>query len=177
MNTTRHPNRKSIHAQHDPRLDRRQKEIMKGGNASRAESIVTDCMIRLRVHFHTIAPEIYVTRARTGLMPVIETCTVKRGGASYQVPQPIHINRRESLAVRWLVEASRRRLKKDKTHGMGEALALEVISVIQDIAACNANTAKGATTLPTLQTHSMNKLVGVHRVAKANRVFSHRRWH
>ena len=191
MSSIRHSNTKSIHSQHHPILDRRQKEIMQGGNASRAQSIITQSIVRLRMHFKTMTPENYISRARVSLMPIIETSTVKRGGASYQVPQPIHLSRRESLAVRWFVDASKSRVKKDKTHGMAEAIALEVIAITHDISSSSSK-AKATATTPTAATkrlkpksktsrvvysQSMAKLLSVHRTAKVNRVFSHRRWH
>ena len=105
-------------------------------------------------------------------MPWVETTTVKVGGASYQVPMPMDLRRSEYLAVKWLVDASLARLKKDRLHGTAEALALETRSVLHDVRVrqVRRRSVEAATS------SAMQQKLSMHRTAKVNRVFSHRRW-
>ena len=122
--------------------------------------------------------EARVVTAIEGLRPSVETISVKRGGAAYQVPVPIHGPRQVSRAIRWLLESARTRVRKDKVPGLGKALALEVLHVLADQQArastggstSSSETAKERTSL------SMPKRRALHRLAKASRVHAHRRW-
>ena len=76
------------------------------------------------------------------------------GGATYQVPVEVRSSRRTALAMRWLVDAARRRNEKS----MGQRLAQEFID-----AAENRGTA-------------VKKREDTHRMAEANKAFSHYRW-
>jgi len=122
------------------------------------------------------ADQVHARRVRVieALMPTMETVTVKKGGASYQVPTPISYQRRISLAVRWLVESAKHRLKKDRAHGIAEALALEVLMVIADLRHREMQKSRGGPL--TIQSYALPKRTAVHKAAKVNRVFSHRRW-
>ena len=122
--------------------------------------------------------EARVVTAIEGLRPSVETISVKRGGAAYQVPVPIHGPRQVSRAIRWLLESARTRVRKDKVPGLGKALALEVLHVLADQQArastggstSSSEIAKERTSL------SMPKRRALHRLAKASRVHAHRRW-
>lgn len=93
--------------------------------------------------------------ALRNVSPVLEVKGRRIGGANYQIAQEVRGERRETLAMRWLREAARAR----KGHGMAEQLAAELVDA--------SNKEGGA----------MKKREDVHRMAEANRAFSHfARW-
>ena len=94
------------------------------------------------------------TQAMENLMPVLETKTRRVGGANYQVPMEVRPARRQTLGLRWLTNYSRARSEKT----MKERLAGEIMD------ACN-NT--GA---------AVKKREDTHKMAEANKAFSHFRW-
>jgi small subunit ribosomal protein S7 len=86
--------------------------------------------------------------------PTLEVKTRRVGGANYQVPIEVPTKRRESLAIRWLIQNARSRPDK----GMSERLANELNDA--------ANLKGGA----------VKKKDDVHRMAEANKAFAHYRW-
>ncbi len=86
--------------------------------------------------------------------PLVEVKTRRVGGANYQVPVEVNPFRRQSLAIRWLLQYSRERAGKT----MVEKLADELIDA--------ANSRGGA----------IKKKEDVHRMAEANKAFAHYRW-
>ena len=93
-------------------------------------------------------------RALENVRPAVEVKSRRVGGATYQVPVEVRASRRTALAMRWLVDAARRRSEKS----MGQRLAQELID-----AAENRGTA-------------VKKREDTHRMAEANKAFSHYRW-
>ena len=94
------------------------------------------------------------TQAMENIMPSVEVKTRRVGGANYQVPIEVRPDRRQTLGLRWLTEYSRKRSEKT----MRERLAGELMD------ACN-NT--GA---------AVKKREDTHKMAEANKAFSHFRW-
>ena len=94
------------------------------------------------------------TEAMENIMPAVEVKTRRVGGANYQVPIEVRPERRQTLGLRWLTNYSRARSEKT----MRERLAGEIMD------ACN-NT--GA---------SVKKREDTHKMAEANKAFSHFRW-
>ena len=92
--------------------------------------------------------------ALNNIMPVLEVKARRVGGATYQVPIEIRPERRQTLALRWLVSYSRNRHEKT----MAEKLAAEIIDAI--------NNTGGA----------FKKKEDMHRMAEANKAFSHYKW-
>lgn len=86
--------------------------------------------------------------------PLLEVKTRRVGGANYQVPIEVPANRRQSLAIRWILQSARSRPEK----GMPEKLANELNDA--------ANMRGGA----------IKKKDDVHRMAEANKAFAHYRW-
>ena len=86
--------------------------------------------------------------------PVIEVKPRRVGGATYQVPVQIEENRRESLAMRWLLIAARARPGKT----MSEKLANELIDAFNNTGA------------------AIKRREDTHRMAEANKAFAHYRW-
>ena len=93
-------------------------------------------------------------QALTNVTPALEVKARRVGGATYQVPMEIRAERKQSLAIRWLVEYARKR----NEHTMEEKLAGEMMDAI--------NGAGGA----------FKKKEDTHRMAEANRAFAHYRW-
>lgn len=88
------------------------------------------------------------------IMPMLEVKARRVGGATYQVPVEIRPERRQTLALRWLVEFSRKRGEKT----MAERLAAEILD-----ASNNAGNA-------------VKRKEEMHRMAEANKAFAHYRW-
>lgn len=127
--------------------------IMKGGKKSIAESIVYGALDRVAERTKGDALEIFL-RALGNVRPVVEVKSRRVGGATYQVPVEVRASRQSALAMRWLVDASRKRGEKS----MGLRLAGEFMD-----AAENRGTA-------------VKKREDTHRMAEANKAFSHYRW-
>ncbi|NLX83644.1 MAG: 30S ribosomal protein S7 [Clostridiales bacterium] len=92
--------------------------------------------------------------ALNNILPMLEVKARRVGGATYQVPMEIRPERRQTLALRWLVEFSRKRGEKT----MAERLAAEVMD-----AANNTGNA-------------VRRKEEMHRMAEANKAFAHYRW-
>ena len=93
-------------------------------------------------------------QALENVKPVVEVKSRRVGGATYQVPIEVRPARRQTLAMRWLIEAARKRSEKSMAH----RLAHELMD-----AAENRGTA-------------VKKKEDTHRMAEANKAFSHYRW-
>ena len=93
-------------------------------------------------------------QALENVKPVVEVKSRRVGGATYQVPIEVRPARRQTLAMRWVIEAARNRSEKSMAH----RLAHELMD-----AADNRGTA-------------VKKKEDTHRMAEANKAFSHYRW-
>jgi len=130
--------------------------IMKDGKKSTAEKIVYDALDTLISKLGETeekAPEIF-SYLLNNLKPVVEVKSRRVGGATYQIPVEVRHERREALAMRWLIEAARGRSEKN----MKSKLANELL---------DASNNKG---------NAMKKKEDTHRMAEANKAFSHFRW-
>ncbi len=127
--------------------------LMSDGKKSVAERIVYGALDQVAAKTKEDPVEIF-TRALENIRPVVEVKSRRVGGATYQVPVEVRPQRRTALAMRWLVDASRRRGEKS----MGARLASELME-----AADNRGTA-------------VKKREDTHRMAEANKAFSHYRW-
>ena len=130
--------------------------IMKDGKKSTAEKIVYDALDTLISKLgesQEKAPEIF-SDLLNNLKPVVEVRSRRVGGATYQIPVEVRHERREALAMRWLIEAARGRSEKN----MKSKLANELL---------DASNNKG---------NAMKKKEDTHRMAEANKAFSHFRW-
>ena len=94
------------------------------------------------------------TAALENIMPSLEVKARRVGGATYQVPIEIRPERRQTLALRWLVEFSRKRGEKT----MAERLAAEVMDAANNTGA------------------AVKRKEEMHRMAEANKAFAHYRW-
>ena len=93
-------------------------------------------------------------QALSNVTPMLEVKARRVGGATYQVPMEIRDDRKQSLAIRWLVEYARKR----NEHSMEAKLAGEIMDAI--------NSQGGA----------LKKKEDTHKMAEANKAFAHYRW-
>lgn len=124
--------------------------IMKDGKRSTAEKVMYNSFDV--IHERTKKGGLNVfEQAIKNISPLLELKSRRVGGANYQVPIPVSGERRQTLAMRWLIAACKGR----KGRGMGEKLADEMI---------DASNKTGA---------AMKKRDDVHRMADANKAFAH----
>lgn len=127
--------------------------LMLDGKKSTAERIVYGALEQVATKTKEDPVEVF-TKALENVRPVVEVKSRRVGGATYQVPVEVRPQRRTALAMRWLVEAARKRGEKS----MGIRLANELME-----AADNRGIA-------------VKKREDTHRMAEANKAFSHYRW-
>ena len=128
-------------------------KLMLNGKKSLAERIVYRALDRVENQIHRNPVDVF-DQALRNATPVIEVKPRRVGGATYQVPVEIRGDRRNSLAMRWLINAARSR----NGHSMEEKLAGELMDAFNNT---------GAT---------VKRREDVHRMAEANKAFAHYRW-
>ena len=127
--------------------------ILLDGKKSIAEAIVYGAL-------ETVAektdqdPVVVLKRARDNIRPALEVRSRRVGGATYQVPVEVRPSRATTLALRWLVDFSRKRREKTMT----ERLANEIM---------DASNGLGA---------AVKRREDMHKMAESNRAFAHYRW-
>ena len=127
--------------------------IMKEGKKSVAERIVYGALDRMQTRAKSDPIQLFHA-ALDNVMPAVEVRSRRVGGATYQVPVEVRNERRQALAIRWLIAAARGR----NENTMQERLSGELLD-----AANNRGTA-------------VKKREDTHKMAEANRAFSHYRW-
>jgi len=127
--------------------------VMYDGKESVAEAIVYGALEAVEAKLKTDPLQVF-RQALDNVAPAIEVRSRRVGGATYQVPVEVRSERRQALAIRWLIAAARGR--NDKT--MVDRLSAELMD-----AANNRGSA-------------VKKREDTHRMAEANRAFSHYRW-
>jgi small subunit ribosomal protein S7 len=127
--------------------------VMESGKKSVAERIVYGALDTVSERTKADALETF-TKALDNIRPMVEVKSRRVGGATYQVPCEVRPHRRTALAMRWLVDAARKRGEKS----MGMRLAGEVMDAIEQ---------RGS---------AVKKREETHRMADANKAFSHYRW-
>ncbi len=128
-------------------------KLMMNGKKGLAESIVYEAFDKIHERTGRDALEVFETAMRNAT-PVIEVKPRRVGGATLQIPVPIEGPRRASLAIRWLLGASRSRNGRT----MSDRLSAEVMDAFNNT---------GAT---------IKKKEDTHRMAEANKAFAHYRW-
>jgi len=127
--------------------------IMDSGKKSVAERIVYGAFAAITKKSSKDPLEVFMT-AVANVKPVVEVKSRRVGGANYQVPVEVRPSRRMALSMRWLREAARKRSEKS----MADRLAGELLEAAEG---------RGA---------AMKKRDEVHRMADANKAFSHFRF-
>ena len=136
-------------------LSRFMNVLMYDGKKSVAEGIVYAAMDTLKRRMGANADPLRVFHeAMDNVKPSVEVRSRRVGGATYQVPVEVRPERRQALAIRWLIESARKRGENT----MEERLSGELMD-----AANNRGTA-------------VKKREDTHRMAEANKAFSHYRW-
>jgi len=127
--------------------------LMYDGKKSVAESIVYGALERVEGRLKRSPIEVF-TEALDNVKPAVEVRSRRVGGATYQVPVEVRPERREALAIRWLIIASRAR----NENTMEERLAGELLDAVNS---------RGS---------AVKKREDTHKMAEANKAFSHYRW-
>jgi len=130
--------------------------IMKNGKKSAAERIIYGALDRIADKTGKQGPEAIdvLSQALDNVKPVVEVKSRRVGGATYQVPVEVRATRRQTLAMRWVIEAARARSEKS----MAFRLAHELMDAAEN---------RGA---------AVRKREDTHRMAEANKAFAHYRW-
>jgi small subunit ribosomal protein S7 len=129
--------------------------LMYDGKKSIAEAIVYGALDTVKRRAGANADPLRVFHeAMENVKPAVEVRSRRVGGATYQVPVEVRAERRQALAIRWIIEAARKRGE----HTMQDRLSNELMD-----AANNRGMA-------------VKKREDTHRMAEANRAFSHYRW-
>ena len=128
-------------------------QVMLDGKRSIAQTVVYDAMKIAGEKLGADALDVF-NKALENLKPVLEVKSRRVGGSTYQVPMEIRAERRQTLAIRWLVLYARQRSER----GMAKKLAGELVDAY--------NNAGGA----------FKKKEDVHRMAEANKAFASYRW-
>ena len=127
--------------------------LMLHGKKSTAESIVYGALDKVQDKLKNSSVDSF-HEALENIKPSIEVRSRRVGGATYQVPVEVRPERRQALAIRWLIKASRGR----NENTMEERLASEIIDAVSS---------RGA---------AVKKREDTHKMAEANKAFSHYRW-
>jgi len=127
--------------------------VMVSGKKSVAEKIVYGALDQLAEKVKGEPVEL-LSSALDNVRPMVEVKSRRVGGATYQVPVEVRAERRTALAMRWVVDAARKRSEKS----MQRRLAGELI---------DASEKKGS---------AVKKREDTHRMAEANKAFAHYRW-
>ena len=127
--------------------------LMYDGKKTIAEKIVYDAINKIKSKSKD-EPITVFNEAINNIKPSVEVRSRRVGGATYQVPVEVRSKRSQALALRWLIDASRKR--KDKT--MSDKLFNEIFDAYNN---------KGA---------SIKKKEDTHKMAESNKAFAHYRW-
>jgi len=130
--------------------------VMERGKKSVAERIVYGAIERMAEKTGRPAEQTLdlLTQALDNVKPMVEVKSRRVGGATYQVPIEVRAQRRQTLAMRWVIEAATARSEKS----MAQRLASELLEASEN---------RGA---------AVRKREDTHRMADANKAFAHYRW-
>lgn len=127
--------------------------MMLDGKKATCQRIVYEAFDKLKAKTEKDPLEVFL-KAIDNVKPLVEVKSRRVGGATYQVPVEIREARREALAMRWMITAARSR----SGHGMAETLAAELYDAFNNTGS------------------AYKKKEDTHKMAEANKAFSHFRW-
>jgi len=127
--------------------------VMSSGKKAVAEKIVYGALVQVEDKTKGVGLDMF-KHALENVEPKVEVKSRRVGGATYQVPVEVRSSRRVTLAMRWLVDAARKRNEKS----MGQRLAGEILEACEN---------RGS---------AVKKREDTHKMAEANRAFSHYRF-
>ena len=128
-------------------------QIMVDGKKGIAQSIVYEAFEKMQAKSGQNAIDAF-NQALNNVMPVLEVKARRVGGSNYQVPIEIRPERRQTLAIRWIVINARKRSERE----MADKLANELLDAMNNTGG------------------SVKKKEDTHRMAEANKAFAHYRW-
>ena len=128
--------------------------VMESGKKSVAEKIVYGAIDNISDKNKSAEAVDLVEKALENVSPMVEVKSRRVGGATYQVPVEVRPKRRQTLAMRWVIDAARKRGEKN----MPARLAGELLDAVEQ---------RGA---------AVKKREEIHRMAEANKAFAHYRW-
>ena len=138
---------------HDPMVTKLIHTVMRRGKKSLAERIVYGAFERIAHQTKDDPMKVY-KKALSNLKPQVEVKSRRIGGSNYQVPVEVLPHRKNSLALRWLVQYAKAR----KGRSMIEKLSAELMDAAEN------------------RGEAIKKREDVHRMAEANKAFAHFRW-
>jgi len=138
---------------HDLQIAKFINMIMRNGKKATAERIMYYALDNVTQKSPMDSIEL-MEKALENVRPTVEVKSRRVGGATYQVPVLVRVSRRNTLAMRWLIEAAQKRGEKT----MSQKLAGELL---------DASESKGS---------AVKKREDTHRMAEANKAFAHFRW-
>ena len=128
-------------------------QVMLDGKKGTAQAIVYDAFDIIKEKLNLEAMDVF-NQALENVKPLLEVKARRVGGSTYQVPMEIRPERRQTLAIRWIVMFARKRSEKT----MKEKLAGELMDAYNNAGA------------------SVKRKEEMHRMAEANKAFAHYRW-
>jgi len=128
--------------------------VMESGKKSVAEKIVYGAITTIGEKNKSADAVDLVQKALENVSPMVEVKSRRVGGATYQVPVEVRPKRRQTLAMRWIIDAARKRSEKS----MPKRLAGELLDAAEQ---------RGT---------AVKKREDTHRMAEANKAFAHYRW-
>ena len=127
--------------------------LMKSGKKAVAESIVYGALDKISEKAGNESMDV-MDKALDNVAPMVEVKSRRVGGATYQVPVEVRSNRRQTLAMRWIIDAARKRGEK--------SMQMKLAGELMDAAESRGSAVK--------------KREDTHRMAEANKAFAHYRW-
>jgi small subunit ribosomal protein S7 len=137
--------------------------VMKDGKKTIATRIVYNSLDLVKEKLGIDDSFFIFKKAVNNIRPVVEVRSKRVGGATYQVPVEVNIKRSTTLALRWLIFFSKKRAGKN----MVEKLCSEIMDASDDTVSIGNSKGKGG---------AIKKREDTHRMAEANKAFSHYRW-
>ena len=134
-------------------LDQFTNKLMHGGKRQLASRILEDAIARCEKQSGRAGVEVLELALRNA-MPLIEVKPKRVGGSTYQIPVEVRADRRVSLGMRWLIDSARKRNGKS----MSDKLAQELVDAMNGLGA------------------AVKRREDTHKMAEANRAFSHFKW-
>lgn len=128
-------------------------KMMHEGKKSIAEKIIYSSFNKIEEKTNEKGIDIF-QKALENVRPLVEVRSRRVGGATYQVPVEVRLDRQQSLSIRWIIESTRKRNERT----MIDRLASELIDAANE---------KG---------NAFKKKEEVHKMAEANKAFAHYRW-
>lgn len=129
---------------------------MRNGKKSAAQKNIYEALSRIKEKLNQDGLMVF-RQAIENAKPQMEVRSRRVGGAAYQVPAPVKGDRKESLAIRWIIQAALKRPSKEY-HTFADKLTAELLDAYNNLGG------------------AIKKKEDTHRMADANKAFSHFRW-